>query len=43
MLRVKVLRPSEHYFPLGYNDSLDKGYEEHTFVRTTYKNEEGFV
>jgi hypothetical protein len=42
-LMVKVLRPSKDYFPLGYNDSLDEGYEEHTFVSTTYINEEGFV
>jgi hypothetical protein len=24
MLNVKVLRPSEHYFPLGYNDFRTK-------------------
>jgi hypothetical protein len=40
---VKVLRPSEHYFPLGYNRLSDEGYEEHTFIIMTYKNEEGFV
>jgi hypothetical protein len=43
MLNVKVLRPSKHYFPWGYNDFSDEGCEGNTFINTTYKNEERIV